>query len=205
MAVGAAAIARRDPGGRHSLRMGFRAEAWINKSESCFGKCRLQATAYFSTFRSCATRRAGPSRTLQDSGKGGPAPHADIGAVRPRGEAPADADRVGEDGPVNGRDAPNHESAVPARAAPATQRRDPVRRCGRRPRHCKPAANAACNLMRSVRHGPDGLAANVWRFLAETEVHTREVRPALPIAGGSASPRAIDFERMAAIAEAAEA
>ena len=37
------------------------------------------------------------------------------------------------------------------------------------------------------------------------EARAREVRPALLIAGGSAYPRAIDFERMAAIAEAVEA
>ena len=39
----------------------------------------------------------------------------------------------------------------------------------------------------------------------EIEARAREVRPALLIAGGSAYPRAIDFERMAAIAEAVEA
>ena len=37
------------------------------------------------------------------------------------------------------------------------------------------------------------------------EARAREVRPALLIAGGSAYPRAIDFERMAGIAEAVEA
>ena len=36
------------------------------------------------------------------------------------------------------------------------------------------------------------------------EARAREVRPALLIAGGSAYPRAIDFERMAAIAQAVE-
>ena len=46
-------------------------------------------------------------------GKGGSGPRADIGAVRPRGEAAADAGRVGEDGPVNGHDAPKHEGAAP--------------------------------------------------------------------------------------------
>ncbi len=39
----------------------------------------------------------------------------------------------------------------------------------------------------------------------EIEARAREVRPALLIAGGSAYPRAIDFERMARIAEAVEA
>ncbi len=39
----------------------------------------------------------------------------------------------------------------------------------------------------------------------EIEARAREVRPALLIAGGSAYPRTIDFERMAAIAEAVEA
>ncbi len=38
----------------------------------------------------------------------------------------------------------------------------------------------------------------------EIEARAREVRPALLIAGGSAYPRTIDFERMAAIAETAE-
>ncbi len=39
----------------------------------------------------------------------------------------------------------------------------------------------------------------------EIEARAREVRPALLIAGGSAYPRAIDFERMGRIAEAVEA
>ena len=39
----------------------------------------------------------------------------------------------------------------------------------------------------------------------EIEARAREVRPTLLIAGGSAYPRAIDFERMARIAEAVEA
>ena len=39
----------------------------------------------------------------------------------------------------------------------------------------------------------------------DIEARAREVRPALLIAGGSAYPRAIDFERMARIAEAVEA
>ena len=39
----------------------------------------------------------------------------------------------------------------------------------------------------------------------EVEARAREVRPALLIAGGSAYPRTIDFERMAGIAEAVEA
>ena len=39
----------------------------------------------------------------------------------------------------------------------------------------------------------------------DIETRAREVRPALLIAGGSAYPRAIDFERMARIAEAVEA
>ena len=39
----------------------------------------------------------------------------------------------------------------------------------------------------------------------EIEALAREVRPVLPIAGGSAYPRAIDFERMGRIAEAVEA
>ena len=39
----------------------------------------------------------------------------------------------------------------------------------------------------------------------EVEARAREARPALLIAGGSAYPRAIDFERMARIAEAVEA
>ena len=39
----------------------------------------------------------------------------------------------------------------------------------------------------------------------EIEARAREVRPALLIAGGSAYPRAIDFERMARIAKAVEA
>ena len=39
----------------------------------------------------------------------------------------------------------------------------------------------------------------------DIEVRAREVRPALLIAGGSAYPRAIDFERMARIAHAVEA
>ena len=88
-------------------------------------------------------------------------------------------------------------------AAPRRSDSEPQPRSGRAPeprrrRRICPGAGSTPITTASI--GASGLLD-----YDEIEARAREVRPALLIAGGSAYPRAIDFERMARIAQAVDA